>query len=90
MNIVKTIRQAFQFTRVRYFVQQKDPRINADYLDSKETKIPNICSNPENINEEGEYCKVTIQGKEVKSQEKLRIKAKLKNCKEINGVIAYI
>ncbi|CAD8043312.1 unnamed protein product [Paramecium primaurelia] len=90
MNIVKTIRQVFQFSRVRYFVQQKDPRINVDYADSKETKIPNVCSNPEKLNEESEYCKVTVQGKEVKSSEKLRIKAKVKNCKEINGIIAYI
>ncbi|CAD8138793.1 unnamed protein product [Paramecium octaurelia] len=90
MNIVKTIRQVFQFSRVRYFVQQKDPRINAEYPDSKETKIPNVCANPEKLSESGEFCKVTVQGKDVSSSEKLRIKAKVKNCKEINGIIAYI
>ncbi|CAD8053698.1 unnamed protein product [Paramecium sonneborni] len=90
MNIVKAIRQAFQFSRVRYFVQQNDPIINADYLDSKQFKIPNVGSNTQKITEDGENCKVTVQGQEVKSSEKLRINVKVKNCKEINGIIAYI
>ncbi|CAD8061683.1 unnamed protein product [Paramecium sonneborni] len=90
MNIVKAIRQAFQFSRVRYFVQQSDPRINADFADSKQTKIPNVCTNPEKLKEEGTNCKVTVQGQEVQTSEKLRINVKVKSCKEIKGIIAYI